>query len=109
MRNYIQPGNAITIPAPTGGALSGAGVLIDSLFGIASHDALEAEDLTLQLTGIVEVAKAAVALTVGAKVYWDATAGKITTVSVGNTLVGVAVAAAAGGDALARVRLNATF
>lgn len=109
MKTYVQPGNAVTIPAPAGGALSGAGVLVDSLFGIASHDALEAEDLTLQLTGIVDVAKAAVALTVGTKVYWDAAVGKITTVSAGNTLVGVAVAIAAGGDATGRVRLNAAF
>jgi len=34
-KNYIQPGQTITIAAPTGGVLSGDGVLIGTLFGIA--------------------------------------------------------------------------
>ena len=51
------------------------------------------------------------AWTVGAKVYWDDTNKRCTTVATDNTLIGVAVEAVASGagDTIGRVRLNATF
>ncbi|MEO5376156.1 MAG: DUF2190 family protein [Alphaproteobacteria bacterium] len=109
MRNYIQPGNVLTVPAPAGGVLGGDGVLIGALFGIASHDAAEGEDLSLQVTGVVDLPKAAGALAVGARVYFDATSRSVTATDTGNTLIGVSVAAALAGDTLVRVRLNGSF
>ena len=49
--------------------------------------------------------------TVGAKVYWDDTNNRCTTVATDNTLIGVAVEAVASGagDTIGRVRLNAAF
>ena len=44
-KNYIQPGHTITVAAPTGGVLSGDGVLIGTLFGIAQYDAVEGADV----------------------------------------------------------------
>ena len=38
MRNYVQPGNTVTVTAPYS-VLSGAGVLVGSLFGVASTSA----------------------------------------------------------------------
>ena len=51
------------------------------------------------------------AWTVGAKVYWDDTNKRTTTVATDNTLIGVAVEAVASGasDTIGRVRLNAAF
>ena len=51
------------------------------------------------------------AWTVGAKVYWDDTNKRCTTVATDNTLIGVAVEAVASGasDTIGRVRLNAAF
>jgi predicted RecA/RadA family phage recombinase len=51
------------------------------------------------------------AWTVGAKVYWDDTNKRCTTVATDNTPVGVAVEAVASGagDTIGRVRLNAVF
>lgn len=51
------------------------------------------------------------AWSVGAKVYWDDTNKRTTTVSTDNTLIGVAVEAVASGasDTIGRVRLNASF
>lgn len=109
MRNYIQPGNVVTVPAPAGGVLGGDGVLIGALFGVASHDAVEGEDFSLQVTGVVDLPKANEAITLGARVYFDATSHVVTATDTGNTLIGVAVAAAAAGDALVRLRLNAAF
>lgn len=109
MRNYIQPGSVITVPAPAGGVLSGNGVLIGALFGVAATDASEGDDVPLQITGVVDLPKANGILGLGVRVYWDAAAGNVTATDTGNTLIGVTVSAAAIGDALARVRLNGAF
>lgn len=47
----------------------------------------------------------------GDKVYWDNTAKEATKTTTSNTLIGVAVAAVAGGagDTIGRVRLNGSF
>jgi predicted RecA/RadA family phage recombinase len=51
------------------------------------------------------------AWTVGAAIYWDNTAKVCTTVSAGNTKIGVAVAAVGNGvgETIGRVRLNGSF
>ena len=51
MRNYIQPGHAITLLAPYD-VVSGAGLLVGSIFGVASHDALSGGEVETQLTGV---------------------------------------------------------
>ncbi len=109
MRNYIQPGHAITLAAPYD-VVSGAGLLVGSIFGVASHDALSGAEVEAQLTGVIELAKvASQAWTAGAKVYWDNTARRVTNVASGNTLVGVAVLAVGAGadEIVGRVRLTA--
>ena len=108
MRNYIQPGHAITLAAPYD-VVSGAGLLVGSIFGVASHDALSGAEVETQLTGVIDLAKvASQAWTAGAKVYWDNTARRVTNVASGNTLVGVAVLAVGAGadEIVGRVRLN---
>ena len=106
MKNYVQPGNTITLTAPTGGVASGAGVLVGTLFGVCAYDAAAGAEVEVEVVGVFELAKASGAITEGAKVYWDATAKNVTTTASGNTLVGAAVRAAATGDAKARIRLN---
>ena len=111
MRNYIQPGHAITLAAPYD-VVSGAGLLVGSIFGVASHDALSGAEVETQLTGVIDLAKvASQAWTAGAKVYWDNTAKRATNVASGNTLVGVAVLAVGAGadETIGRVRLNGSF
>ena len=56
MRNYIQPGHAITLAAPYD-VVSGAGLLVGSIFGVASHDALSGAEVETQLTGVIDLAK----------------------------------------------------
>jgi predicted RecA/RadA family phage recombinase len=111
MRNYIQPGHSLTLVAPYEVA-SGDGLLVGSIFGVASGDALSGAEVEVQLTGVVELAKSASqAWTAGAKVYWDNTAKRVTNVASGNTLIGVAVLGVGGGaeEVVGRVRLNASF
>jgi predicted RecA/RadA family phage recombinase len=111
MKNYIQPGHALTLVAPYD-VVSGDGLLVGSIFGVASHDALSGAEVEAQLTGVLDLAKvASQAWTAGAKVYWDNTAKRATTVASGNTLIGVAVLAVGSGaeEVIGQARLNASF
>ena len=111
MKSYIQPGNTITLPAPYA-VSSGDGLLVGSIFGIATADAGGGAEVETQLTGVVEITKAGTqAWAVGEKVYWDDTNRNATNVATGNTAIGVAVLAVGGtaGETTGRVRLNATF
>ena len=108
MRTFVAIGNNITIAAAAA-VLSGQGVLLGSLFGIAAHNANVGDDLVINLTGIYELPKAASqAWTVGQKVYWDNTNKVVTNVTTDNTLIGVATLAVtnAAANTTGTVRLN---
>ncbi len=111
MKNYVQPGNTITLTAPYAVA-SGDGLLVGSIFGVASGTAALGETVEAALTGVYDLKKvASQAWAAGDKVYWDNTAKEATKTTTSNTLIGVAVVAVAGGagDTIGRVRLNASF
>ena len=108
MKTYVQPGHVVTLSAPYAVA-SGDGLLVGSLFGIATHDAASSAEVETQLTGVVDMAKAASqAWIVGAKVYWDNTAKVATITATGNVLIGAAMLAVGNtaGETIGRVRLN---
>lgn len=109
MRNYVQPGKTLTIPAPTGGVVSGSFYKIGAVFGVAAITAAETVPFDLETGEVYDLPKtSAEAWAVGDAIY--ATSGGImTTVSSGNTKVGVAVAAAANPSGIGRVRLNDNF
>ena len=111
MKTYVQPGNTITLTAPYAVA-TGDGLLVGAIFGVATGNAALGEPVEAALVGVFELTKVgSQAWTAGAKVYWDDTNKRCTTVATDNTLIGVAVEAVAGGatDLIGRVRLNATF
>ncbi|MBF0117165.1 MAG: DUF2190 family protein [Magnetococcales bacterium] len=105
MKNYVQPGDTITVIAPVA-VNSGDGLLVGALFGVALATAAINTNVEVLTEGVVDLPKAAVAVTQGAKVYWDNTAKNVTTTATNNTLIGCAIPAAAVGDAIVRVRLN---
>lgn len=106
MKNFVQAGDNITVPAPAA-VLSGDLVLIGSLFGIANAAAAEGADVVLATEGVFTLPKtSAQAWTVGAKVYWDATNAVATTTASGNTQIGHAVAVAGNPSAIGTVRLS---
>ena len=101
MRNFVQPGDHVTVAAPAG-VLSGDGVEIGNLFGIASTDALSGEDVSIATTGVYDVAKASgEVFAVGDAVSFAS--GEATT---SGLEIGTCVAAAAAGDATVRVLLG---
>lgn len=111
MKNYVQPGNTITLAAPYAVA-SGDGLLVGSIFGVASGAAALGEPVEAALVGVFDLTKVgSQAWTAGAKVYWDNTNKRCTTAATDNTLIGVATEAVASGagDNIGRVRLNASF
>jgi predicted RecA/RadA family phage recombinase len=111
VKTFVQPGHVITLAAPYDVA-SGDGLLVGSIFGIASRDAAEGAPVEAAVTGVFDITKtASQAWTVGAKVYWDNTAKAATTTATDNTLIGVAVLAVGDGaeETVGRVRLNGAF
>jgi len=111
MKNFVQPGNTLTLTAPYAVA-SGDGLLVGSLFGVAAGTAALGETIETALVGVFDLKKvASQAWSAGDKIYWDNTAKETTKTATANTLIGVAVEAVAGGagDTIGRVRLNASF
>lgn len=109
MKNFIQTGHQVSVPAPAA-VSSGQGVLIGSLFGIAVHDAASGAALELSLQGVYRMAKATgAAWTVGARLYWDDTAKNVTTTASTNKLIGVALEAADSAATSGVVRLTGAF
>lgn len=106
MKNYIQKGDTLTIPAPAA-VVSGFPVIAGEIVGIASGDAASAAPVDVATAGVFELPKvAANAFTVGAPVYWDAEEDLATSTATDNTKLGVAVAAAASSTATVTVRLS---
>ena len=93
-------------------AASGDLVVQGSLFGVASTSGGVGDPCELACGGVYDLPKAASqAWTLGAPVYWDATAKTVTTSSASgaNLKIGVAADAAASQATVGRVRLNGSF
>ncbi len=110
MKNYVQPGNTLTIPAPAGGTVSGKPVVAGSLRGFATATVAEGLDVAIGRVGVYSYAKATgAAWAVGDKVYYDAAADKFTKTDVNNTLFGFAAAAALAADTIGYICLGDTL
>jgi predicted RecA/RadA family phage recombinase len=91
---------------PPSNVAAGDVVIQGGLVGIATSPIPANTPGSLAVTGEFDVLKAAVLLTAGALVYWDAVAQVATSVSASNTLMGRAVRLAATVDARVRVLLT---
>lgn len=105
MKNFVQPGENLTLVAPRK-LTSGAGFLVGSIFAVASTDAESGATVVGVTEGVLDIAKAAGAVTPGAKAYWDNTAFVVTTNASGTVPIGAFTQAAASGDATGRVKLT---
>lgn len=98
MKNFIQKGETIEVPAPYDVA-SGGGVKVGALFGVATTDASTGEPVEISRRGAFYLKKkAATSISLGAKIYWDNTAFEVTPTSTGNLLIGAAIFAAGSAD-----------
>lgn len=106
MKNFVQTGDVITVPAPYA-VSSGQGVLVGSLFGVATCDAANGANVDIVPEGVFDItALTSDTGTVGAKMYWDSTNKRLTTTATSNTLVGALTAAKGSSDTTARVYLD---
>lgn len=98
MKNYIQAGKNIAVPAPAN-VTSGDFILIGALGGVVVNTALSGADVPIVREGVFTLPKATgETWAVGDQLYWDATNKKFTKTSSGNTLFGVALSVSASGD-----------
>ena len=107
MRNYVQPGNSLAIAVPyAGGILSGQGVLVGALFGVAAVDGAQNAIVEAATQGVFDITKEpALAITAGARLFWDNTNRRLTTTATGNFQVGLATVAALAADTTVRAVL----
>lgn len=106
MKNYIESGDTLTIPAPEA-VTSGGVVVAGQLIGVAVSTASPGADVAVQTRGVFDLPKeAALAITLGAAVYWDETPGAVTTTATDNTPLGYATAAAGASAATVRVKIG---
>lgn len=104
--NFIQPGDVLTLTAPYAVA-SGAGLLVGSLFGVATRAADNGAAVEASTRGVYELPKLSTdVVAIGDKLYWDNTNKRLTKTSTDNTLVATAVSAAGNGVATVYARLN---
>ena len=110
MRNFIQPGDSIAMAVPYAtGVASGQGMLVGALFGVAAVDGAQNDIIEAATDGVFDLAKEpALAITAGARVFWDNTNRRITTTATANYHVGIATLAALAADATVRVLLERT-
>ena len=55
MKNFLQNGDYIDVPAPSGGVDSGDVVIIGNLIGVADTDADEDAPVYFAMTGVFEL------------------------------------------------------
>ena len=102
---FIHEGRAIDY-TPTVDMTAGTVVVLGDRVGVCIVD-IPANVLgALQVVGVFDFAKDNTVIPLYGKVYWDATAKKATVTATGNTLLGIALNAAAATDTIVRVRLN---
>lgn len=107
MRNHVQPGNVLTFTAAAP-VKSGDGVTMGALFGVAATDAATGHEFEAAVVGVYRLPKAADDIAAGARVYWDASEGEVTTDDDegGNRPIGAATEAAGTAAATVAVRLD---
>jgi len=105
MKNFIQPGETVSVTAPATVA-SGAGVAVGNLFGVAVHDAASGDPVEISTLGVFDLPKPNTQVwAAGDPLYWNGgQASK--TAGTGNIFIGVALEPAANPSAIGRVRLN---
>lgn len=107
MVNGIQEGKSLTLAAPYD-RVAGQGALVGLIFGVATCTVLSGVSAEFATESVFELTKVgSQAWTVGARIFWDDSNKRCTTVGTANTPIGVCTEAVASGagDVLGRVKL----
>ena len=105
MASYVQDDCTFDY-TPSADVVVGQVVLLADTVTVASRPIASGVMGAVSVEGVFSLPKASGAITQGAIVYWDASAGNVTTTSSGNKRAGKAAAAAVSGDTTVSVALN---
>lgn len=107
MKNYTQRGDVLTL-TPAADVAAGVGYLFGAgLFGVATSAVANGAAGEFRTEGVVTIAKtSALAISVGDRLFWDATNKVVNKTSTAQQQVGVAVAAAANPSATVSMKLG---
>lgn len=108
MKNFIQQGDVLTL-TPAAAVASGVGYLFGTgLFGLATDDVVISTPGEFVTEGVVEIGKtSALAISIGDRLYWDATNKVVNKTATAQQCVGIAVADAANPSATVKMKLGA--
>ena len=107
MKNFVQPGDVLTL-TPDADVASGVGKLFGTaLFGVAVGDVASGEEGAFTVRGVVEISKtSALAISVGDRLFWDATNKVVNKTTTAQQCVGIAVEAAANPSSTVKMLLG---
>lgn len=107
MNNFLQKGDAVYVPAPSPGVISGQCAMVGGrLFGVFAETAATGVTVALWRVGIFSLPKvSAQAWAVGDELYWDPVAALVTNVPTLLSKIGIAAAIAANPSANGAVLL----
>lgn len=105
--NFIEDGEVLTL-APGAAVDAGVGYLFGAgLFGIAINDVESGANGAFATGGVWEIAKtSALAISIGDRLFWDATNKVVNKTATAQVCVGVAVTAAANPSATVQIKLG---
>ena len=105
MKNYIQKGDNVTIPAPIAVA-SGDVLVVGDLHGVVAGDAAEDEPCDLVTVGVFSLPKVgADSFDVGDRVHFDSATKLVTSTASGNVHIGTCVKIAVSASASVETKL----
>lgn len=105
MAAYKQDGDKWDY-TPTSAVAVGAVVVLNDTIAVADRPIAANALGAVAVEGVFEMPKATGAIGQGAVVYWDSTAGNVTTTASGNKRAGKAAKAAESADAVVWVAIN---
>ena len=110
MKNFVQKGEVLTL-TPAAAVASGVGYLFGAaLFGVATNDVASGAAGEFITEGVVDIAKtSALAISVGDRLYWDATNKVVNKTATAQQQVGIAVEAAANPSSTVKMKLVAAL
>lgn len=108
MKTFVQKGDVLTL-TPAAAVASGVGYLFGtSLFGVAVNDVAISTPGEFITGGVVTIGKtSALAISIGDRLFWDATNKVVNKTLTAQQCVGIAVADAANPSATVTMKLGA--
>jgi len=106
---YVQPGDKLTLAAPTGGVVKGRVYLIGALACVADETVAQTVVTTFHTRGVFDFPKqsdSTVNFSVGEAVYWDPVNHRIAKQNAAHFPVGCAIEIAANAAPTVKVRLD---